>query len=276
MVFVVLAILGLCFGSFINALIWRTRQQELLSQRMVPNSQFPILSGRSQCPKCGHQLAAKDLVPIFSWLVLRGRCRYCGQPISLQYPLVELAAAAVFVISYGYWPGGVYGVGDWVLLTTWLAASVGLIALFIFDFRWMLLPSHIIYPTLAIAAAGRLVYILSFEPQKTHAATEWILSVLVASGVFWLIFILSAGKFIGYGDVRLGLIVGTLLADPLKSVLVIFLASVFGTLFMLPFLVAKKSNLRSKLPYGPFLILATFIVILAGQQFIDWYKRLLI
>lgn len=270
MVFVVLATLGLAFGSFINALVWRVHQQE------TAGSEVSILSGRSQCPKCGRELAPKDLIPILSWLILRGRCRYCGQAISVQYPLVEAATAAVFVISYSFWPGGVYGAGEQTLLVTWLATSVGLIALFIFDLRWMLLPNHIIYPTLAVAAAGRLAYILSFEPQKAHAFISWLLSVLVASGIFWLIFMVSSGKLIGYGDVRLGLIVGTVLVDPLKSILVIFFASLAGSLFMLPSLITKKSSLVSKLPYGPFLVLATFFVVLLGDQLIDWYRRLLI
>lgn len=285
MFFVALAIVGLAFGSFINALVWRTRQIELRAKsqelgakdsELSASRNLSIFTGRSQCPRCGHKLAPKDLVPILSWLFLRGRCRYCGQPISVQYPLVEAATAAVFIISYSFWPGGVYGVGDWTLLITWLATSVGLVALFIFDFRWMMLPNHIIYPTLAVSAAGRLIYILSFEPQKAHAIASWALSVLVASGIFWLIFIVSSGRLIGYGDVRLGLIVGTVLAEPLKSILVIFLASLAGSLFMLPSLITRKSSLVSKIPYGPFLILATFFVVLFGGQLIDWYRRLLI
>src|SRR5438105_4077844 len=100
---VILAGLGLAFGSFINALVWRIHEKK------------DWVRQRSQCPHCGHKLAAKDLVPVISWLALRGRCRYCGKPISLQYPLVELAMAAVFISSYYFWPGGVAGVGEWLL-----------------------------------------------------------------------------------------------------------------------------------------------------------------
>ena len=267
MIYAVLAVLGLIFGSFINALVWRTRQQEL-NKKNAPS----VMSGRSICPHCRHELAAKDLVPVLSWLALRGKCRYCGQPISRQYPLVELALAAVFVISYGYWPGGVYGLGTWTLLITWLAASVGLLALLVYDLRWMMLPNKILYPTLLIAASGRLVYIASFEPHVWHALLMWLLSVLVASGIFWLIFVVSRGQWIGYGDVRLGLITGTLLAEPGLSLLMIFLASVIGTLFILPALAQSRRHLTSRVAFGPFLIVATGITVMIGQNILDAYK----
>jgi prepilin signal peptidase PulO-like enzyme (type II secretory pathway) len=102
----------------------------------------------------------------------------------------------------------------------------------------------------------------------------WLLSVLVASGIFWLLFILSKGKWIGYGDVRLGWITGTLLQTPIKSLLMIFMASVIGTLVIIPFIATGKSKLTAKIPFGPYLISATFICVLFGQSIIDWYKRI--
>ena len=269
MVWVILAVLGLAAGSFISAVVWRLRQQERKKH------DFSILKGRSQCPHCHHTLAWYDLIPLFSWLFLRGRCRYCRQPISWQYPLLELAAASAFVISYAYWPGGVYGAADWVLLVTWLSTSVGLLALLLYDLKWMLLPNKIIYPTLIIAVGGRLVYLISFEADIKNALIDWGLSILVASGLFWLIYKASSERLIGYGDVRLGLITGTVLADPLMSILMIFAASVLGTLVALPALAAGRKHLGSKLPFGPFLIIATALVLLFGSPVIDYYKRLL-
>ena len=269
MIWVVLTVLGLCAGSFISAVVWRVRQQEQGEHKLS------ILKGRSQCPHCHHKLAWYDLVPVLSWLSLRGRCRYCSRPVSWQYPITELSAAAIFNISYAYWSGGVYGAGDWLLLTTWLVVSVGLLSLFIYDLKWMILPNRIIYPTLAVAVAGRLIYILSFEPDKNQALLEWGLSLVVASGIFLLIFLASSGKWIGFGDVRLGLIIGTVLADPIKSLLMIFVASIIGTAVALPAMAAKRKQLTSRLPFGPFLIIATAIVLLFGDIPIDSYKRLL-
>ena len=270
MLVVILLVLGLGFGSFVNALVWRLRQQE------TKTSNPSIVNGRSMCPSCRHQLAARDLVPIFSWLSLSGRCRYCHQPISAQYPLVEAIAAVVFVSSYIFWPVALHGAGQIDLFVTWLAASIGLLALAIYDSRWMILPSKIIYPAAAVAIAGRLAYVIGFESAKIHAAITWILGIAVASGLFWVLFTVSSGKWIGYGDVRLGLVTGTLLASPAKSFLMIFVASLAGSVFILPQLLAGRRKADSKLSYGPFLIAATFIVLLFGDSIINYYKDLVL
>lgn len=276
---ILLAWLGLCFGSFVNALVWRLYQQSKTKNRKsktgkLQSSNYSILKGRSMCPSCKHVLAWYDLIPVLSWLGLGGRCRYCKKPISWQYPVVELAMAVVFVFSYIWWPGGLHHTGDWVLFVTWLAVSVGLLALLVYDARFMILPNRIIYPVFMIAAVGRLIYIIGFAPHKWHDFLFWMASVAVASGIFWVLFVVSNGKWIGFGDVRLGLITGTVLADPAKSFLMIFLGSILGTLFILPALALGKKKLTSKLPYGPFLITATFITVLFGSNILHWYKQL--
>jgi prepilin signal peptidase PulO-like enzyme (type II secretory pathway) len=273
LILIFLAWLGLAFGSFVNALVWRTNEQSKKGRAKTKN--LSIVNGRSICPHCKHVLAWYDLIPVFSWLFLRGKCRYCNKQISVQYPLVELAGGLIFVLSYVFWPHGVHSSGDWVIFITWLASSVGLLALLVYDFRWMLLPNKIIYPTLAIAAAGRFVYLIGYEDRKAYALLMWVLSVAVASGIFWLLFIISQGKWIGFGDVRLGFITGTLLGTPSKSFLMILLGSILGTLFVLPALIVGKKDMASRLPFGPFLISATMIVILFGTSILDWYKNFL-
>src|SRR5579884_1106389 len=119
---------GLCLGSFVNALVWRVHEEK------------DWVKDRSQCPNCGHRLVAADLVPVLSWIALRGRCRYCKKPISAQYPLVELVGGLIFALSYVYWPGGLHTAGAYVLFISWLVTSVGLLALTVYDARWMLLP----------------------------------------------------------------------------------------------------------------------------------------
>lgn len=271
---IILAAAGLVLGSFVNALVWRVHEQ---SKPKTKRKDLSVLTGRSQCTSCGYKLATKDLVPLVSWAILKGRCRYCNKPISFQYPLIELVMAGVFIGSYLFWPsGGVDSAGDWVLLITWLASFVGLLALLVYDARWMLLPNRILYPTALVAVVGRLAYIIGFESSKAEAFLQWILAVAVASGIFWLLFYISKGRWIGFGDVRLGLITGTILANPLNSFLMIMLASVLGTLFVLPSLITRSKSVSSKLPYGPFLIAATAISLLFGGGIIDWYQRVLI
>ncbi len=259
----ILAGFGLIAGSFANAVVWRVHNGKSL------------LTGRSQCLSCGHQLAAKDLVPLLSWLALSGRCRYCQQPISKQYPLVEALMAVVFASSYIWWPGGVETASDWLPLITWLISSVGLMALAVYDTRWLLLPNRILYPTLLVAAAGRLANILLYAPDTGDALLKWLGSVAVASGFFWLLYTISRGRWIGYGDVRLGLVIGSLLAGPAEAMLAIILASVFGALVAIGLLSTKRKKLSEKLAFGPFLILATWLAVLFGERIVNWYTDLL-
>lgn len=275
MLIVFLLILGLACGSFVNALVWRVHEQQKTKGK-TQKAGLSILNGRSMCIHCRHTLAWYDLIPVLSWIWLKGKCRYCRKPISVQYPLVELISALVFAGSYIFWPETVHLGGQWLLLAAWLVSSVGLLALAVYDLRWMLLPSRIIYPTLAIAAAGRLGYIIFFDGRPWHGLAMWALSIIIASGVFFVLFTVSNGKWIGYGDVRLGLVTGTLLAHPTKSLAMIFFASVLGTVVILPALFSGQKRLASKLPYGPFLITATAFVLLFGQPIIDWYKNLIV
>ena len=273
---VVLAWVGLCAGSFVNALVWRLHEQQdgktANGKQKKAASSLSILKGRSMCPDCKHTLAWYDLIPVISWLALGRKCRYCKKPISGQYPLVELTAGLVFAGSYLLWPLSVHMDGQWLLLATWLAAAVGLLALAVYDLRWMLLPNRIIYPTLLVAAVGRAGYIIFFDNRPLRAVGLWMASILVASGFFYLLYMASQGKWIGFGDVRLGLVTGTLLARPQYSLLMIFLASVLGSLIAIPDLARRKKSLASRLPYGPFLIAATLIVVLWGESLLTHYK----
>lgn len=269
----ILFILGLCAGSFVNALVWRLHQQNKSKKK---DKKLSVINGRSMCVHCKHILAWYDLIPLVSWLALRGKCRYCQKPISAQYLVVELIGGLIFAGSYLLWPSAVHLNGQWLLLAAWLVSSVGLLALAVYDLRWMLLPNRIIYPTLLAAVAGRAGYIIFFDNRPAHALLLWLASVLIASGVFFILFMVSSGKWIGYGDVRLGLITGTLLADPYESLAMIFIASVIGSLIALPSLMAGKRTLASKLPYGPFLIAATAIMVIYGDSLINWYEGLIL
>ncbi|MGH7156921.1 MAG: prepilin peptidase [Candidatus Saccharimonadales bacterium] len=270
MIVAILIVLGLCLGSFVNALVWRLRQQESKTK----HQKLSVINGRSICPHCGHQLSAWDLVPVLSWLYLRGRCRYCHTAISWQYPLVELAMAAVFALSYLFWPDDLGNNGQKLLLITWLASSVGLLALLVYDWHWMLLPNRILYPTLLVSAAGRLAYIIFYAGDKPHNLALWAGSLAVASGIFSILYIVGRGRWIGFGDVRLGLVTGTLITSPSVAFLMIFLAALMGTILAVPGILGGKLRLSQKLPFGPFLITATGIAVLFGGQIVDWYQRL--
>lgn len=271
MLILIIFVLGLCSGSFVNALVWRLHQQA----KSAKNNKLSIVNGRSMCVHCKHQLEWHDLIPVISWLMLGGKCRYCKKPID-DSPIVELSAGLVFTLSYIFWPYSLSDHAQVLLLVTWLISSVGLLALAVYDLKWMLLPNKIIYPTLLVAVAGRVTYIAFYQAKPLHALLLWASSLALASGVFFVLFMISKGKWIGYGDVRLGLITGTLLADPQKSLAMIFLASLIGSLMVLPGLIGGKKTMASKLPYGPFLIAATGIIVLFGDSLLNWYKGLIL
>lgn len=265
MIIIAVVLLGLCFGSFINALVWRIHKQSTAKKY---NKAYSISQGHSMCPACKHQLHVLDLIPVFSWLLLGARCRYCKAKISRQYPLVELLTAALFIISYWQWPYTLSGSGI-VAFGLWLAILVILIALTVYDIRWMILPNRLVYPVIVLAVL--LVISIGFA-DGWGAPGGSILGALFLSGLFWGIFQVSGGKWIGGGDVKLAVALGLLAGGLLESILLLFIASLLGTLVSLP-LVLRNKKLSSRVPFGPFLIIATYIVFFWGGAIIEWYTR---
>jgi len=269
MIVAALGVLGLCLGSFVNALVWRLHEQE---EHPAKAKALSVVSGRSMCPHCRHELAAKDLLPVLSWLYLQGKCRYCGKRISVQYPVVELAMAAAFIASYLWWPHS-FDVRQTVLLGLWLVLVAGLAALLVYDLRWFILPNRLIYP-LAVAAAAFAAVNITAATAPVKSLVSLFLAVVIGGGIFYVIFQLSAGKWIGGGDVKLGWLLGLIAGTPAKAVLFIFLASILGTLVSLPLVATGRLGRRSNIPFGPFLIAGTFITVLFGSHIITWYKTL--
>lgn len=281
MIVLILALLGLCLGSFVNALVWRLRQQELTSKKSkvesrkskesaIHPSRYSILWGRSMCPECKHELAAKDLVPVLSWLSLGGKCRYCQKPINWQYPLVELSTAALFVFSYVFWPDGFSGAGL-LQFVLWLVFLTGFMALVVYDLRWFLLPNRIVYPLIGLALTQLLVVSI-FYHGGAQALMGGVWGVLIASGIFYVLFQVSKGKWIGGGDVKLGAVLGLLVGGPLMSWMLLFLASCAGTLIAVPLMITGKAQRHMHVPFGPLLILAVIIVRLFGASLLRWAR----
>lgn len=275
MIIAILFVLGLALGSFANALVWRTHEQEAEKGKKKPDKQYlsrlSITSGRSVCPNCKHELATKDLIPVLSWLFLRGKCRYCDQPIAAQYPLVELTTALLFIASYLWWPVD-FSTAQTAIFVLWLALLTGLLALLVYDLRWSLLPNRIIYMLSLIAAAASVINIATAQ-RPLIALLNVILAVIVGGGIFYVLFQASKGKWIGGGDVKLGWLLGLLAATPARSILFIFLAALLGSAVSLPLLATHRLKRTSTIPFGPFLIVGIIIVQLFGHAILFWYQR---
>ncbi len=278
MIIVVLAIFGVIFGSFVNALVWRLHEQEGLvgkkseaAQKL--RSELSISKGRSMCPHCHHTLAAKDLVPLLSWISLWGKCRYCHKPISWQYPLVEALTGVLFIVSYISWPLAFQGVGLFQFVL-WLAFLVAFVALAVYDLHWFLLPDKMVLPVTVLAVIQTVtvaIWLHSFA-----ALWEPAVGAAIIFGLFWLLYQISGGKWIGGGDVKLALALGLLAGTPLRAFLVIFFASLLGTIVSIPLLTRGKQGLKLHIPFGPYLLVATMIVQLYGTHIVNWYQNLLL
>ncbi|MDZ7786539.1 MAG: prepilin peptidase [Candidatus Saccharibacteria bacterium] len=272
MVITIIFLLGLGFGSFVNAAVWRMRQQQVKSKKLKAESKnFSVLKGRSICTNCGHRLAWYDLFPVLSWLSLKGKCRYCQKPINPQYPLVELLTAALFVVSYAFWPLTFsFQLTALSVFVTWLLLLTLLVALAVYDLKWMELPDKVVGWVSGLTALFILLQLAGGEVSGGDVA-QILSGGALLSVLFYILFQLSGGKWIGGGDVKLAPALGVLAGSPLAAVLLLFVASLLGTLIGLPLMIARKNKRNIKLPFGPLLIFGLLVVFFFGQGMIDWY-----
>ncbi len=281
MIIIAIGLLGLVLGSFVNALVWRLQEQDELKEHSSKKGRnqatqltvedLSITKGRSMCPECHHTLAAKDLVPLFSWLFLGGKCRYCKTNISWQYPVVEVFTAGLFALAYATWPLAFHGVSLFQFVYC-LLFIVFFMALAVYDLRWFLLPDRLVFPLIGLAVVEVLV--VALWQQSWAALWQPAAGAAIIFGLFYGLFQVSKGAWIGGGDVKLVLALGLIAASPLRALLVIFFASLLGTLASVPLLAKGKKNLKVHIPFGPYLLLATFIVLLYGTKIVDWYTQL--
>lgn len=182
---------------------------------------------------------------------------------------MEAATAGVFVASYVWWPQALEG-AEIAGFALWLGILTALIALFVYDARWYTLPNRIMLPASGLAGLYAAIRVAQAD-RPVQAVIALALAVLIGGGLFYVLFQVSGGKWIGGGDVKLGALLGLVLGTPALSVLMIFLASFIGTLISLPLLAAHKLSPKSTLPFGPLLIVAAVIAQLFGQSIVDWY-----
>lgn len=254
---IIFFILGLIFGSFINAWVWRTEND------------LSVAKGRSICPKCKHKLAWYDLMPVLSYTFIRGKCHYCKAKISLQYPVVELATGLLFVAQYLLFRPA--EANQWVSLIIYLILSVLLVSAFLYDAKHMELPEKYTLPAVALGLLniGLIIY---------WRGIDSVSSQLVYMAVFLLAYIglwyFSKGKWLGAGDIRLAAIMGLFLA-PKQLLVGVFAAYLIGSIYGVYVMSRSKNKRGIKVPFGPFLIIGFYIGLFFGQVIADWYLKLL-
>ena len=252
MIYVFIGIFGLIIGSFLNAIIYRLKSGD------------SIVKSRSKCTHCQRQLKAKDLVPLFSWLALKGKCRFCNDKISWQYPAVEFITALLFIIGYLIL---VTDFSTFIILNYifYLIAISFLIVIFVFDHLHQLILDKVTIPLMVIAIIFIFVLRLNW--------TEHVLAGIAGGAWFGWQYVLSKGKWIGGGDIRLGIIMGLLLGFP-GVIVALFLAYILGAIVGVYLLATKKRDRGSQIAFGTFLSLSTVVTWLCGDQLLDWYLGL--
>jgi prepilin signal peptidase PulO-like enzyme (type II secretory pathway) len=257
MVILVITLLGLIIGSAINAIVWRL---------YVGKS---WVRGHSMCPDCEHPLVAKDLVPVFSWLFLGGRCRYCRKPIHWQYPAVELLTAALFGLS------AVVLTPDsakaYLLFAIWLLILIHLVVLAVYDLRWMILPDKVTYPAIVIALVQ--LSLLAAWGGSYHIWLGPLIAAVMAGGAFWILASVADGKLMGGGDVKLVFLMGLLLGLQ-RTGLALFIGFDAAALIGIILILLRRRKRTDYIPFGPFLIAGTYVAYLWGTSIISWYLHL--
>jgi leader peptidase (prepilin peptidase)/N-methyltransferase len=247
--------LGLIVGSFLNVVIHR-----------VPEGRS-IVRPPSACPGCGSPIAPRDNIPVLSWLLLRGRCRNCREPISARYPIVELLTSALWLLL-GWWawsPAGIPG-----LLPLLLVLGSAGVALWFIDLDHHRLPDAIVLPLLPVTAVGLVGAGL--------LSGQWPLGSTLVGTAVWLIplggiWLLTGGRGMGFGDVKLAPSLGATLGWVSASSAVVGLGAAFvaGGVVGIALMVTGRARRGSQLPFGPFLLLGALVGLLVGDAVGSWY-----
>lgn len=248
------ALLGLAVGSFLNVVIYRVPRHE------------SIVSPRSRCPSCGTPIKDRDNIPVISWLVLRGRCRVCKEAISPNYVYVEVACGAIFA-------GLAARMGYSSELPAFLVLFAGLLALACIDGKYLVLPKQIVYVTF-----GLVVLLLAIAAAVSGDWTKLEIAAISSASWFAVFFImnLASPRILGYGDVRLALILGFGLGwlGWRYVLLGFFAANLVGAVVGITLIALKRVSRNQPIPYGVFLAVGVAIAVFAGPELISYSQTI--
>lgn len=263
--YIFIFLFGADVGSFLNVLIDRLPKGE------------QVIKGRSYCDRCHHKLSWTDLFPLFSWIALGGRCRYCHSPISVQYPLVELFTGILFTATFllFLWPShglGImnYELWSWIKLgyNFWLVSA--LIVIFVTDLKYKIIPDQIVYPSII---AAFIFQIINHGPDIINIVNP-SLSAFGAGLFFSLIILFTRGRGMGVGDVKLVFLMGLILGFPL-IIIALYAGFLTGGIFGVILILTGKKKFGQTIAFGPFLIIGTYISLFWGQPLWYFFQKLL-
>jgi prepilin signal peptidase PulO-like enzyme (type II secretory pathway) len=250
-------ILGLLVGSFLNCLAYRLPRQE------------KFIWARSHCPSCQKVLSWLELLPVVSFIIQKARCRVCKQKISWLYPIAEIFTALAFwavIINFQLSIFNKFSITQLLTIFFYLFITSILILIFLIDLNDGVILDSIIWPSVIVIFICQWLLGLSVG--------SFLGAMVIGGGFFGLQYLLSRGRWIGSGDIGLGVLMGVILGWP-SILFALFLAYISGAIVGLSLIVLKKKDLQSTVPFGAFLAPATFVAILWGQTVIGWYWHFL-
>jgi leader peptidase (prepilin peptidase)/N-methyltransferase len=271
----VVGLFALLVGSFLNVVIyrlpiimereWKRDCHECLDthQAEPDTGDFNLVVPRSQCPTCGHKITALENIPVISYLFLRGKCAGCKTPISMQYPLVEAATALLSMLVA--WQIGYSGMLLAMLGFTWV-----LVALFMIDAKTMLLPDNL---TLPLLWAGLLLNLNGMFVALPDAVLGAVFGYLALWSVFHLFRLITGKEGMGYGDFKLLAALGAWGGWQILP-FVIFASSLFGAVFGILWMVAKRNSESLPMPFGPWLAMAGFVALVWRTDILAWMTHI--
>jgi leader peptidase (prepilin peptidase)/N-methyltransferase len=245
---------GLAFGSFMSVVVHRVPKKE------------SIVAPRSRCPHCGHQLAAADNIPVVSWLVQRGRCRYCHERISPRYLAAEILTASIWALA-------VVRLGTGWDLVAFLPFLWVLIALSLIDLETKLLPNAIVYPSV-VAGVAVLALAAALGPRGSDDWVRGLEGMVAGAGTFFVIALISPAGM-GMGDVKLAGLIGLFLGYIAwgRVVAAFFLAFLVGALVGMGLMAAGRAGRKTAIPFGPFMALGAILATLFGGPIEHLWRR---
>jgi leader peptidase (prepilin peptidase)/N-methyltransferase len=255
-------IFGLLIGSFLNVLIWR-----------LPQGTAP--TGRSRCITCGHILSSRELIPVVSYIFQGGRCLHCKVKFSPRYVVIELITGALFVgCSLFFWPSDL--ISTLIFIKALFVVCV-LLIIFVIDFEHYLILNVVLWPTAIIIFIFNVALDITASHTLLSFGSLWfsgLLAGLCAFLIFYALWAVSKGRWIGFGDVKLVFVMGLILG-PSKLGIGLLLAFWLGALVSVPLVLLGKKQFSSKIPFGTFLSVATLIVLFWGERLVHWYLVLI-
>lgn len=274
--------LGIAFGSFLNVITLRYEPDKFILQKKS-------IGGRSHCPHCGNKLTSRELVPLLSFLFLKGRCRNCKKSISVQYPLVEFISGIIFVsVPYHLINIGVSGTTLYALSALWIFALWIFLLIAIIDIREFIIPDEanialfvigigiaLLYHNAELSFGNSFLgsYALLFNAGVESILWSRIIGILVGFFFFFAIVYLTGGRGMGFGDVKLGAALGVLFGWP-DILFLIMISFILGAIVGIYVMFFKGKTLKSHLPFGPFLILGGAVIFFWGASLLGWYFSL--